>query len=86
MTWAEVRQRYPNEWVLVEATKARSEAGQRIPEALAVLEVLPDATSAWQAYSKLHKDMPGRELFPVHTSKADLEIKELYHFGVRSAG
>jgi hypothetical protein len=80
MTWQEVRQRYPNEWLLIEATRARSAEGKRIIEAIAVLEVLPDARAAWEAYSRLHKEAPQRELFPISTEKENLEIKEMHRF------
>ena len=85
MTWAEVRQRYPNEWLLIEATQAHSENGKRVVTSIAVLEVFQDSTTAWRSYTALHRTAPQRELFVVHTSHPELEIKELHWFGVRSA-
>jgi hypothetical protein len=85
MTWQDIRQHYPNEWLLIEATKAHSQNGQRILESMLVIDTFTDGTSAWQAYSKAHKSDPQREFFPVHTSKEELEIKEHVWLGVRSA-
>ena len=76
MTWQQIRERYPNEWLLIEATKAHSQHGQRILESMVVLDTFPDGASAWKAYSEIHKSNTKRELFPVHTSKENLEIQE----------
>ena len=38
MQWTEIRQHYPHQWLLLEAIKARSEAGQRILEELSVVD------------------------------------------------
>jgi hypothetical protein len=84
MTWQQIREHYPNEWLLIEATKASSQHGRRILESMTVLDVFPDGASAWQAYSEVHKNNPKRELFPVHTSKEILEIEEHVWLGVRS--
>jgi hypothetical protein len=85
MTWQDIRQRYPNEWLLIEATKAGSQNGKRILESMLVVDTFENGTSAWKAYSEAHKNNPQRELYPVHTSKEHLEIKEHVWLGVRSA-
>ena len=83
MTWQQIRERYPNEWLLIEATKAHSQHGQRILESMVVLDTFPDGASAWKAYSEIHKSNTKRELFPVHTSKENLEIQEHFWLGLR---
>lgn len=46
MQWTEIRQHYPHQWLLVEAIKAHSEAGQRILEELSVVDTFPDSVIA----------------------------------------
>ncbi len=40
MRWNEVQERFPNEWVVLEATKAFSKEGQRYIEEMTVIEVV----------------------------------------------
>lgn len=84
MTWQEIRQHFPNKWLLVEATEAKSQHGQRILESMLVIDTFPTGQDAWAAYSRLHKNSPKREFFPVHTSKENLEITEHTWLGVRN--
>jgi hypothetical protein len=37
MRWEEVQERFPNEWVVLEATKAHSEKGSRYIEEVVVI-------------------------------------------------
>jgi hypothetical protein len=84
MTWQQIRQHYPNEWLLIEATEARTQQGKRILENMLVIDTFPDGTTAWKAYTESHKNNPNREFFPVHTSKETLEIEEHVWLGVRT--
>jgi hypothetical protein len=83
MQWHEVRQRYPQQWLLVEAIKAHSEQNQRILEQLAVIAAYPDSVAAMQGYAQLHREAPDRELYVFHTSRATLEVEERYWLGIR---
>ncbi|MEX2460042.1 MAG: hypothetical protein WD469_01855 [Paenibacillaceae bacterium] len=38
MRWEEVRDRFPDEWVVLEATKAHSDEGQRYIEEVVVID------------------------------------------------
>lgn len=76
MQWAEIRHHYPHQWLLVEAIKARSDAGQRILEELSVVDTFPDSVAAMQRYTQLHQEAPEREMYVLHTDREKLEIGE----------
>ena len=83
MKWQEVRAHYPQQWLLVEAIKARSEASKRILDQLAVISTFPNSTAAMKSYSQLHRDSPERELYVFHTSRETLDIAERRWLGIR---
>lgn len=83
MEWQEVRQRYPQQWLLVEAIKAHSEQNLRILKQLAVIAAYPDSATAMQGYAQFHREAPDRELYVFHTSRATLEVEERYWLGIR---
>ncbi|RME99723.1 MAG: hypothetical protein D6768_14400 [Chloroflexi bacterium] len=85
MTWDEVRQQYPNQWLLVEAIAAHTEAERRILDQLAVINTFPDSNTALQEYASLHHQSPERELYVLHTEREQPEITERRWLGVRSA-
>ncbi len=83
MTWIEVRNQYPNTWLLLEAIKAHSENDYRILDELSVISRFDDSESALDAYAKLHESAPAQELLVLHTSQEKLEIKERFWMGIR---
>lgn len=83
MVWQEIRQYYPQQWLLVEAIKAHSEANKRVLEQLAVVNIFPDSISAMQGYAQLHREAPQRELYVFHTSREMLDITEQQWIRVR---
>lgn len=83
MRWEQIRSHYPHQWLLVEAIKAHSEAGERILEELTVVNVFPDARMALKAYIRLHRQSPQRELLVLHTDRETLQISEQRWLGVR---
>jgi hypothetical protein len=83
MRWEEIRSHYPHQWLLVEAIKARSEAGLRILEELTVVNVFQDARMALKAYTTVHRQSPQRELFVLHTDREKLQMTEQRWLGVR---
>jgi hypothetical protein len=85
MSWQEIRERHPHQWLLLEAIEAHSSGGQRILESLAVLETYPDGLSAMRGYSELHGQDPHRELYVLHTDREILEIEEVHWQGTRAA-
>ncbi|KAA3660911.1 MAG: hypothetical protein DWQ04_18070 [Chloroflexi bacterium] len=83
MNWEEIRNLYPQQWLLVEAIKARSEANKRILEQLQVLQSFTDSPSAMKQYSQIHQQQPQRELYVLHTDRAELNITERRWIGIR---
>ena len=76
MQWKQVREHYPQQWLLVEALHAHSIDDQRILDDLAVLGFYTDSIIAMQAYQQFHHQAPQRELYVCHTTHKDLEITE----------
>ena len=85
MQWQDIRQRYPNQWPLVEAITAHSASGKRVLEHLAVIDTFPDSVTAMKRYTQLHRDAPERELYVFHTSREALDIVERQWLGIRGA-
>ena len=83
MQWQEIRNHYPQQWLLVEAIKAHSESNKRILEQLAVVGVFPDSVTAMKSYMQLHHEAPERELYVFHTSRETLDIAERRWLGIR---
>lgn len=83
MQWQEIRNHYPHQWLLVEAIKAHSEAGQRILEQISVVSTYPDSVMAMQGYTQLHREAPERELYVLHTDRESLDITERMWLGIR---
>jgi hypothetical protein len=83
MRWKEVRQAYPDQWLVIEALEAHTEHDQRRLDRIAVIEVCRDGQAALQSYRHLHHQFPAREFYFVHTRREDLEIRERYWAGVR---
>ena len=86
MEWADVRKKYKNEWVIIEAINARTQDDNRIIEQLTVVDTFnTDNNGALRKYVELHENHPERELYVVHTSREQLNIKERRWTGVRGA-
>ena len=83
MKWHEIREHYPQQWILLEAIKAHSEANKRILEQLAVVATFPDSVAAMRSYTQLHHEAPERELYVFHTSRETLDITERWWLGIR---
>lgn len=76
MQWSEIRQRYPAQWLLLEALDARSASGQRVVEQMQVVAAFPDGGAAWRAYGQRHRETPEREFFVYHSARETIDIKE----------
>lgn len=83
MVWQDIREHYPQQWLLIEAIKAHSQANKRILDQLAVVGTFPDSVSAMQGYAQLHREAPERELYVFHTSRAELDVTERQWLGIR---
>jgi hypothetical protein len=85
MTWADVRQQYPHQWLVVEALHARSELGKRYLDELAVVDAFGDGETALRAYLRFHREAPERELYVLHSDRKELDIAERSWLGLRTA-
>jgi hypothetical protein len=82
MRWPDVREAYPDQWLVLEALEAHTEGDERILDQIAVVEVCPDSVTAMQTYRRLHQQYPVREFYFVHTSRDRLEIEERKWAGI----
>jgi hypothetical protein len=78
MRWEEVQERFPNEWVVLEATKAHSSEGQRYIEEVVVIDQFDNSIAAMNKYNDLHREEPHREYCFFHTSRPSLVARERY--------
>jgi hypothetical protein len=83
MKWKQVREQYPEKWVLVEAISAYSEDSVRHIEEISVISSFSDSTMAWKEYKKLHLSDRSREYYIFHTDHLTIEVKEQKFIGVR---
>lgn len=84
MKWENIREKYPNAWVLIEAIEAESIDGERVLRKIAVINYYETSEQAMQEYRNEHKKNPNRELYVCHTQNEVLQIKERLWMGVRS--
>jgi hypothetical protein len=85
MNWEQVKEEYPNKWVILEALKAHSVNNQWVVEQISVVDVFIDVSNALARYNEIHRQAPGRDYFVVHTDKENLNIYERHWVGVRTA-
>jgi hypothetical protein len=78
MKWEEVKARFPNEWVVLEAVVAYSKDGYRYIEEVAVIDRFNHSMDAMHRYDKLHKEQPHKEFCFFHTSRLELIARERY--------
>ena len=85
MTWLEIRELHPQQWLLLEVLEAESQAETRFLKNLAVIERFSDSMAALRAYRDLKRSAPTRELLVLHTSRLESTIKARHYVGVRGA-
>ena len=83
MRWQEIRETYPNQWLIVEALEAHTEGQQRHIEQMTVVELCADSSAALQRYRQLHQQYSTREFYFVHTAREALDIRERQWLGIR---
>lgn len=84
MKWEKVKSLYKNQWVIIEAIEAHSKNSERILDEISVVDVTgDDSRKALEIYKKLHRENKDRELYVIHTSRDNLDIKEKICIGVR---
>jgi hypothetical protein len=84
MNWTEITEKYPEQWLLVEALEAHTTPDQRRHlERISVLEQCSDGSTAFKSYREIHTKFPDREYYYVHTSRDELDIIEETRLGPR---
>ncbi len=83
MKWQEVREKFPHQWLVLEAVKSHSEGDVWVADDLAVLDSLEDGGAAMRRYSDLRRELPQREVFFYHTDKDSIRIQEIRSLGLR---
>lgn len=83
MHWTEIRQQYPDQWLVIDALKAHTEENRRKLDQMTVVEICPDGVTAYERYRELHQQHPEREFYFVHTSREELDIRERHWLGLR---
>jgi hypothetical protein len=83
MNWSQVRQAYPDQWLVIEALEAHTVDNQRQLDRIAVLESCQDGKGAFQSYQRFHEAHPWREFYFVHTARETLDIRERHWVGIR---
>lgn len=83
MDWDLVREQFPDKLVLVEALSATSKDSIRTVKEMAIISSFDDNMAAWNAYKRIHKENPEKEIYVFHTSKASPEVVEKFFIGVR---
>jgi hypothetical protein len=76
MRWEEVREQFPNEWVVCESIASRSEDGFCVIDEVAVIDRFDESKIAMKRYYELHREKPNREYGFFHTSREKLELRE----------
>ena len=83
MHWTEIRQQYPDQWLVIDALQAHTEENRRKLDQMTVVEICPDGATAYERYRELHQHHPEREFYFVHTSREELDIRERHWLGLR---
>ena len=83
MKWEEIREKFPEQWLLLESTSAYSEGDKRIVEEFSVIDTFPDSISAMHKYGQLHQEDPWREYYVLHTDRKEPDIRERFWLGIR---
>ncbi len=83
MRWYEIREKYPDQWLIIEALEAHTEDQRRLLDQIAVVQVCSDGAAALQEYRQLHQHYPQREFYYVHTAREALDIRERQWLGMK---
>ena len=79
MKWQDVREKFPEEWVLIEALNSRSEDGFWIVDDVSVVDTFgDDSVAMWEGYTNWRRKAPQREIFFYHTTNENITVEELH--------
>jgi hypothetical protein len=76
MEWQEIRERYPHQWIVVEATGTKSENERLILGELGVFGTYPDGVEAIKARAQWQRRYPTREFYFLHTDRVTPDIRD----------
>ncbi len=77
MKWEDIRQAFPEQWILIEAIQAHTnKQNERILEKIVPLERFSNSPDAMRVYQEIHRDESNRELYVLHTSRKKPNIIE----------
>jgi hypothetical protein len=48
MRWTEIREQYPDQWLIIDALEAHAEGNRRKPDQMTVVKVCSDGAAAFQ--------------------------------------
>ena len=83
MKWQEARQKYPDQWLLLEAIEPTTTEDEWRVDKLSVIAEYDDGSTAFKAYGRLQAKHPERHLFIFHTSRPKIEIGVRRSVGLR---
>lgn len=86
MKWKEVREKYQNRWVLIEALESESKDSRRIILDISVINDYDNGSKALKEYSEKHKKDKTREMYVYNTKHEELIVEERTWIGVRKNG
>ncbi len=70
---------------MIEALEAQTTPEQnRHLIRITVVEICLDGSVAFEGYRQLHQAYPNREFYYVHTSREQMDIREIHWLGIRS--
>jgi hypothetical protein len=85
MQWHEIRERFPDKWVVVEAIEVHLDGDRRYLDELSLIGVSDESPGAVQEYKRLHQRWPQREYYVFSTQRETLEVRERFWAGIRAA-
>lgn len=84
MHWQDIRNTYPDQWLVIEALEAETTSDRRrLLKRIAVIERCETGDAAFQRCRRLLELHPDREFYFAHTSRESLVIYERNWVGVR---
>lgn len=84
MIWQQVKDSYPDQWVVLEAVEAHNVENKRIFENLSVVDAVTDSLTAMKKYQSLHKKHPEREFLFACTANEKLDVTVHDWIGIRA--
>ncbi len=86
MKWQEVREQYPDKWTLIEPENPKTVGEQRVFDDMVLLGNFESAEAAWEAYHRIHRVDPSREMFVFHTDRDSLDVRIRQRAALRRMG